>query len=329
MNTPVQLPSGRTLLVEDRLSGQGGAVVDRNLAVALSELPPASHADLTLVTKGTVEPSRLVRSGSPFLLLPQNAWVWIPGFRGAKDGARKYALKAMSALSARRSVGVVRISDQIRAFGAPTQPVLPNVLDVGFEDHVSGDLPERADGGPIKVIAPGSITSYRGSEHVVEACRELRRSGLEIELEIAGPAHNPATVDLLKQAAAESSWIRLRAERCPRGEVISSMATSSVTVLSSSVEASPISLLEALAVAPGVVATDIRGHREISDGSHDCISWSKDNGAAALAAAIAAAVEQEFPRSPWADAAHRQERHASWGASLIADLDSFATRAGH
>ena len=247
----------------------GGAVFLRNLAYC-QRLFPRAFADsprgaVPLIARNAV-PIGLVRG--KYILIPQNAWVWHgPWGDSFEEVRRRIELRVATSASIHLATGVVRISSAIPAASRRVLlPVLHNVLDEEFEyalhhsSHV--ESPWLEDDAPPYIFSPGSQDCYRNTPFLMRAWAEYRKAGGSCELLIVGSTSTSKRARTLLQLATECG-AHLKTESMPRHAVLAHMRAARLTALPSLVEASPVSLLEAIVCSPRVIASDIVGHREL------------------------------------------------------------------
>ena len=239
-----------------RWSG-GGSVVLANLRFLVHRFPEyfsedPRGADLTLVPRNW--PGWRTIATRRYLLLPQNAWPWYRERIPNDQWPRRLALRAASAVAVRRSVGILRIAPSIPTFGRPTSAVIPNVLDEGFEQALAGARAPRIDAEEA-VVAVGSAMAYRNYEGLISGYRRYRASGGRLGLVLAGAGtsrlRGPEQIPGLEAVDRSLS----------REEVLGLFLSAHGAVFPSYVEASPLTVLEALEVSARVAASDIPGTR--------------------------------------------------------------------
>lgn len=246
---------------EGRWSGGGRAFLDN--ASFAEELHPILRGgpDATPIIARNVPANRWQRQ--PYLAMPQNAWPWFPHTLGIPERSKLLVLRVMSERFCRRAQSVMRIGNAIPKFPTDSGEVLPNVLDRGYEQALSDshklsvkDLPKSY------FVSLGSMNTYRNFEVVIDAYRAYRANGGGHGLVIGGPPSNPAIAATIRKATDGLPDVVVRAESLSRAECLTMMRAAEGVVLPSKVEASPMSLLEALSVSSAVAASDIFGHRD-------------------------------------------------------------------
>jgi len=134
--------------------------------------------------------------------------------------------------------------------------VIPNGVDT---DRFAPALP-KPEVGRFVVGSVGSLTAVKNHALLVRACGEVLRRGTDIELRIAG--EGPERARLTEMAASLGMADRLRLSGLV-GDVPAFLHELDVFVLSSSTEAHPNALLEAMACGLPCVATRVGGSPEV------------------------------------------------------------------
>ena len=144
------------------------------------------------------------------------------------------------------------IPDRGRVLG----PVIPNVLDEEFEEIVKATdpltLPKVASRS---FLAVGSWAPYRNYETLLKAYYLYRAAGGTWELLIGGPGRP-------RLDATQLDGVRLF-DSMSRREVFIAYLRSGVAIFPSSVEASPVAVLEACEAGIPMIVSDIQGHRDL------------------------------------------------------------------
>ena len=133
MTLPMSRPVRFRLLEDGRWSG-GGSVLLENAREARERHPVLQgDSDAVPIMARNVPPMGKIPS-QPFVLAPQNAWVWTPVATGLKERALVTGLRAGTWAMYRRAGAFIRISEAVPpGTTGPTSKVLHNVLDRGFE----------------------------------------------------------------------------------------------------------------------------------------------------------------------------------------------------
>ena len=298
-----------------RWSGGGGAVLaNLDLAERTSRTIGATATAGSIAIVPRNAPTRASVVLGPFVWMPQNALPWAPP--APAERTLQLRLRAASEVMRARARAMVRISGAIPPLrtGRPTSRVLHNVLDEGFE----AALPPAAPGHGAFVCA-GSAHGYRNLVPLVRGFARYRSTGGRTDLLLQTTPGSPSVEAALAEAASAVPGLRVRAG-ADRRATLSLMAGSAGVVLPSSVEASPMTLLEAQALARPVACSTIRAHDELLG---DCGSPRFD---AAEESSVAAALHALDERGgvaphPLGDPARRERERARWVASLVEFLD--------
>jgi len=252
MKLPLQL------LGAGRWSGGGAAVLD-NLYFFAERYPSI------LTTRGDAGgpcfvPRNVVPlgvlAGGDYVVMPQNLWAWRGGTRGWAEWWWRSRMRIASEAALHRAGGVVRLCSDIPCDGFGHQPPLPNVLDASFERAFRRSTHWAEVQGGFTYF--GTSYSYRNLSRLIEGYGEYRRLGGSRNLHLF--ISHPTNASRLPRPLPAGCRVRLGS--WTRSDVISATRSGHAAVFPSTVEASPIGLLEALAVSARVVLSDIRGHRE-------------------------------------------------------------------
>ena len=150
------------------------------------------------------------------------------------------------------------------------------------------------DRGTVVVGAVGRLVAEKGYPELFEAWRQVRRAHPAAKLVVAGP-HEPDKADALSPAlideAVEAGVVLLG----HRHDIERLYPAFDLYVLASHREGYPRSAMEAAASGVAVVATDIRGCRQVVDGSNGVLVPPRN--AAALAANLIDLIDDEPRRT--------------------------------
>lgn len=129
----------------------------------------------------------------------------------------------------------------------------------------------------------GGLMERKGQHLAIEALGLVQRAGVDCQLVLAGPAREAAYRDSLaaqaKACAASGSVIFVD----HRPDVAVLYQAADVTLLPSSMEGMPSSLLEAMASGLPVIVTDIPGIKDVARHGRDSIFVTRDAAAVAEA----------------------------------------------
>lgn len=263
----------------------------------------------------------------PFVLVPQNAWPWCGPRLGLREHGKLALLRRLSERSMRRAVGVIRVGPSIPAIGNVHPRLLPNPLDLGFEEAWTAAPRASVEGEPY-FISVGSMNSYRGLETLVGAFRRYRLDSGRVGLRIVGSG-NRRYSERIRRLAKEVPALTFEERSLERADVLALMRDSRMAILPSHVEASPLSLLEALAVSPHVAASDIPGHRAIVPDGTDHPSYfepTSELGLATLMHESEAARGGRTRPSVLASRPFRSKERERWSDALAEALGEFRVR---
>lgn len=245
-----------------QMSG-GGSSLMRNLE-EFSRLYPAllgKQGGIPLVARNWVPLGQLVRSD--FVLMPQNAWPWHGHSDFKATVRRRIPLRVLSDLSIARARAVIRIGESVPVSRNAVPGVLPNVLDSGFEEALTElsnpSLTQVSAEGQILCI--GSCGAYRGLRDLAKAFDLYRQRGGTLGLMVAGPGCVSCQFHPIG-----SQYIKSLNQTLRRAEVLKLLSTAAVVVFPSSVELSPVTLLEATEISDRVLCSDIPGHHQVEKG---------------------------------------------------------------
>lgn len=203
----------------------------------------------------------------------------------------------------------------LRRLGVPPGRLhlLGNGVDLGRFDPDRDDL-DRAriraalgvDEDTVVVGAVGRLVVEKGYRELIAAAERLRRTHPRTQVLVVGP-HEPDKADALSPAdlsRAEEAGVRLLGVR---DDVERLYAAMDLYVLASHREGFPRSAMEAAAMGLPVVATDIRGCRQVVDDGRTGLLVPVGDPPA-LAAAVGSLVEDEERRRAYAEAARDKAR---------------------
>ena len=165
--------------------------------------------------------------------------------------------------------------------------VIYNGIDVA-EYEPTGPRAE----GPLRLVTVGALSARKGQEYAIDALARLKGKGVDATLELVGSGPDEAM--LRRKAAAEgiADLVDFAGEQAdPRPH----LARADVFVLPSRQEGFSNALLEAMACALPVVATDVGGNSEaLVHGKGGCLVAAQDPAALATALGSMAADRQRL-----------------------------------
>lgn len=279
-----------------------------------------------LVPRNFPDSSRL-RTGN-FILAPQNVWPWNPIVETPSEAKIALGLRVPSEIALRRAAAVMRISTAVPLRGqkVPNSPIIPNVLDTGFEEAISTlDLePRSSTNGSFVCI--GSTFSYKNIERLVAAYKLYRDGGGSAGLFLAGAPSNPKVYSRVQSALEGLDKVTIVGRPIDRHQALHFMRRARAVVLPSLVEASPLTALEAAWANPNVIMSDIAGHREVF--GHDARvpddSYFPAGSVGPLAQRLWTATDAplEAAHSSLNDYEYRENARVKWGDSIAEWIQS-------
>ena len=220
-----------------------------------SFLNGSSKLSVPIIARNTVSPKMW---GSKYVLVPQNAWPYSK-FQLGDDFRRWAALKGLGYISTNRAQSVIRISGALPPSETASEPI-HNVLDSSFEEAYTALNPINKAQNYILVL--GSWTKFRNLSFVAQAFKSYIERGGQSHLRIVGSGSHKQVRDT-ERLFFDIPNVHLDVNWYSKSDCLNLMTKAKVVVFPSRVEASPFSLLEALAVNQNVLASDILGHREL------------------------------------------------------------------
>lgn len=240
----------------------GGSVVLNNLMLAADAsdglLTSAARPEAIPVIPRNA-PTSWAQMSRPFVWMPQNALPWGPP--APAERGLQLKLRLVSEAVRLRALAMVRISSALPPLmRGKTSPVLHNVLDEAFEAILECLIPE--DTGAF--MTAGSAHSYRNLSSLAKGYSEYRNAGGKTPMVIQMSSGSPTEEALLASLGAKIAGLDVRGGGASRQAVANLMAGARGVILPSSVEASPVTLLEAEAIGVPVACSDIVAHHEMS-----------------------------------------------------------------
>lgn len=307
-------------------SGGGKAVLQNfQFAAARHREISLEGGEVTIVNRNLPN----TRIGRDFVLIPQNAWPWEGPKVGAKEKAKLVTMRLGSEIAMRYARGVVRVGRSIPRVGNAHDRILPNPLDIGFEAAITSIAATPGGSGDPYFASIGSMYSYRGLEALLAGYALYQSRGGTTSLIIAGRG-KADYVERIRICAARTAGVTI-VGGMPRRQCLQMLKESRLAVLPSHVEASPFSLLEALAVQPNVAASDIAGHRDIVPPGTEHPSYFRHDDPSGLAELMQAADVQPHDRSAHhlADADFRTAERERWSEDLVRILTELMDSGRH
>lgn len=264
-----------------------------------------------------------------YILMPQNCWPWYGPWGVSREAIRRLVLRGASEIAIRRSKGIVRMSYAVPHCGRRTPEPLGNVLDEGFEESLeqSVTLPKtrRTAAAEGALLCVGDICSYRNLTVLLKGYSRYRSAGGRLGLVIAGSDPFRLVSGRLEMLAAQLQSVFFEVYAFPRWQVLAMLRAAAGVVFPSLVEASPVTLLEALALNTNVVASDIPAHREMAGSYLSSTRFFSARSEDAIGEALLG-IEMAFP-PPTPDAPDlslgnvRAQLRAEWAWRLVSGLE--------
>lgn len=296
-----------------------------NLRYAARRFPDRISFDsgeaMPLVARNAV-PTALLRSGR-FLYMPQNAWPWHGPYGRPREATRKLTLRAVSELALRRAVGTIRISGAIPDPGQSVLPTLHNVLDDGFESNLEAASCIET-GLSDAVLCVGSIGTYRNVERLICAFDRYHKTNRGTRLLLQGPVAR-SLKGTIGGMSARRPYVTLNAGSMERAHVLAAFRDCRLAVFPSLVEASSVTLLEALALGTRVIASDIPGHVGVAGDQVKEDALFDPESIESIEAALRRGTDKEtppIPLSPLATSEGREQRRIEWSEQLLELIDA-------
>jgi colanic acid/amylovoran biosynthesis glycosyltransferase len=187
----------------------------------------------------------------------------------------------------------------VRSWGVDTRMFQP------ASDSTIGGAPAERN-GTLRVVSVGRIHWVKGYEFALQALAQVRRAGVDIHYTIIGHADDKARLSVLATArdlGLESS-VHIHGTQS-QSEIVATLRSADVFVLSSLSEGLSTATLEAMAVGLPVVVTDVGGMREaVTDGVHGFVVPPRDPEA--LAAAVLELAADDELRQKMGDEGRRR-----------------------
>lgn len=260
----------------------------------------------------------------PFVLAPQNAWPWDGPTSGLPERAKVTALRTLSEVAMQRAVGIIRVGGSIPPRRKTAGLLLPNPLDPDFETAVCGVASSAPPSADPYLVSIGSLNSYRGIEDLIGGYRLYRLLGGALPLRVIGSGPSNY-VERLATAMEGTPGLSISTEAVARHDCLVLVHHAAGVILPSHVEASPFSLLEALAVQHHVIASDITGHRDIVPEQVPEPRWFQHLSPKSLAEAMLATTPTVgFPTTPIASPDWREGLRNRWGEHLVSILSTIS-----
>lgn len=326
---PVNSDAKFTLILpENQLWSGGGSVLNRNL-VGLSNTRPSVLSVAEQYRGGIqlVTANRSPRGRNEIVWMPQNAWPWHYPRARPDELHRIVGLRVASRASAYRAIAMIRIGPMIPASAimpsSKEHTVVHNVLDEAFEDLFRNVLENSIQSSKSEryFCMVGTIWSYRNVELLLRGYIEYRARGGSIGLRVLGPISS-ASYSKKLAALADAAEAKLFPTRLERVEAITQMVGAAAVVFPSSVEASPVSVLEADSLGVHSILSRIPAHEDIVV-KRSVRSCSYFSSASELASCFERAERSDLSVRP-RTAGERSATRAEWEEDVTQRLEAIA-----
>jgi glycosyltransferase involved in cell wall biosynthesis len=241
----------------------GGQAFLRNARLAEAMFPNIfAHTDTAVPIVPRNRPAA-GRMDGPLVLSPQNAWPYGPAYAQGAELLRWHVLRFETRRWTRRAEAVLRISEAVLSPIDKSSPVIHNVLDDSFEETLARlDTAGTSDVGPTVAdgfVSIGSMTRYRNFARLLDAYGMYRAAGGSRPLYLVGSGSKDVQQELVARAK-RIPGASVLVGRFSRLECLQATRAAGGVVLPSAVEASPFSLLEAVALNANVALSNIPGN---------------------------------------------------------------------
>jgi glycosyltransferase involved in cell wall biosynthesis len=295
---------------------------------------PGSNTVTLFKTMDTIR--RIVRSGQFDIVHTYLFWSDILGVSGARlagcrriiigrralhrwihsKGALFHGLEQVSNTLANE---VIANSEAVLRDAAASEPLLPRVRTViynGIDVSAYNSAPKPVN-GPLRLVTVGALAPRKGQEYAVEALRLVTDAGVSATLVLVGSGPDEAK---LRRLAADSGVERLITFAGEQTDPRRYLEEADIFVLPSRQEGFSNAILEAMASALPVIATDVGGNAEaIVHGTGGLIV--EPESSTALAAAI---TELDRNRSQLPEMGHSNRERVAERFSLEASARALA-----
>lgn len=274
---------------------------------------PRNTAPLALLLRGN------------YILVPQNAWPYARPTGTWRELLRWSLLRVMTELAVYRAKGVLRISSAIpeRVSRSRHSSVVHNVLDADFERVLQDSRAKPAGCMADYILCVGQLTSYKNLERLLAGYGVYSRGGGALRLMIRGERWDERYAVRIERLAAEMPRVTLEGRPATREEVVGLLRCSAGVIFAALVEASPITLLEALALECPIAVSAITGHLEILDaaGAGDELVTFSPSSVESISRAFWALEQAQRPRSCITSVQGRSAARQRWTAEMLRFLE--------
>jgi glycosyltransferase involved in cell wall biosynthesis len=206
--------------------------------------------------------------------------------------ARSRSERKLARAVLRRPDGIVALSQHdaasLVALGAPADRVVvvPNAVDCSATPSPHPRAAGRA--GPLRAVMLGAVERRKGIDVMLAA---VARLGGRVSVDVHGPEREDADTLRAWRTAASAAGVTFHGA-APHGQVDALLAASDLLLLPSRREGVPFAMLEAMASARPVLASDLPSLRETLGGGGAFVPVDDPGALAAALAAWAEAAEQ-------------------------------------
>jgi glycosyltransferase involved in cell wall biosynthesis len=223
----------------------------------------------------------------------------------------------------RRAAGIITVSeasrtDLVAALGVP--PAQVHVTHNGVDPCFFRAEAPQGPRAPY-ILAVGTLEPRKNLPVLLEAFRELRAEGRDLQLVLVGRQGWADSLPLGDLAA----HVRLTGS-VPDPELAEFYGGASCFVLPSLYEGFGLCLAEAMAAGTPAVASDIPALREIGG---DCVRYAPPRSPAAFAEAIRAALDRREESASLAQVARERARRFSWDTCAADTLAVYRELTAH
>jgi glycosyltransferase involved in cell wall biosynthesis len=200
-------------------------------------------------------------------------------------------------------------ADELERRGARQVEVIPN----GVDEKLFGYRTPRTH-CPFRLLYVGTLTSWQGLSHAIDAVVQLRGEGREVSLVGIGPAPKRRRWALAEQAPA---WVELL-QPLPQAELVAHYHAAHAAIVPLAANdrnlvqgCCPLKLLEAMAVGAPAIVSDLPVTRALADDGE--VLFTKPGSSKSIASAVARLMDEpELAPSLAAAARARIEHTGTW-----------------
>ena len=198
---------------------------------------------------------------SPLVVLSQDLLSYEPGvmqsYAFGRDRLRLEVIKILQNNAFRRAKGVLFLSKYAADIVQKSSGILPQTslaphgIDDYFRDIATSEVRQQSgvSVGLVKCVYVSNVDIYKHQDHVVEAIRVLRDSGLSVELTLIGGGIGPAKSKLdnaIKRCDPHGLFVR-QLDFVEHAELPRHLEQANIYIFASSCENLPVTLLEGMA----------------------------------------------------------------------------------